>query len=186
MRRRILTLPLLLMLLLAATTSYNEIVWNKSTQLAWEDFNHNHQNDYYAALTASGISYSYTTKPTSYEVEICAVFDKDESWVNLDKASDRLLVHEDLHFDITELWTRRLRKAVQDASYVDGDVFNALYEKHIKGLAWMQAFYDEETHHSLRTKAQSNWERRVAAELILLDGHTSPIIIKSREMVAQQ
>lgn len=186
MRRRILTLPLLLMLLLAATTSYNEIVWNDNTPLAWEDFNHQHKNDHYAALTASGISYSYTTKPTSYEVEIYAVFDKDESWVNVNKASDRLLVHEDLHFDITELWTRRLRKAVQDATYVDGEVFNALYDKHIKGLTRMQAFYDEETHHSLRKKSQHNWEKRVALELTELRDYTDPIITKSREIVAQQ
>lgn len=186
MRRRILTLPLLTLLLLAATTSYNEIVWKDNPQLKWDDFSHNHKNDYYAALTASGISYSYTTKPTGYEVEIYAVFDKDESWVNLEKASDRLLVHEDLHFDITELWTRRLRKAVQEASYVDEDVLIALYDKHLKGLARMQAFYDEETHHSLRKKAQYNWEKRVAAELTILQGYTSPIIIKSREVVAQQ
>ncbi len=186
MRRRILTLPLLLMLLIAATTSYNEIVWKDNTPLVWEDFNHNHKNDYYAALTASGITYSYTIKPTAYEVEIYAVFDKDESWVNLDKASDRLLVHEDLHFDITELWTRRLRRAVQETSHIDADLLSALYEKHLKGLARMQAFYDDETHHSLRKKAQYNWEKRVAAELLLLGEYTNPIVVKQREIVAQQ
>ena len=186
MRRKINILLPIVLLLIAAGTTYNEIVWKDGTQLVWEDFNHQHQNEHYAALTASGISYSYTTKPAAYEIEIYAVFDRDESWVNTAKASDRLLVHEQLHFDITELWTRRLRKAVNDASFLNDEVLNSLYEKHLRGLSRMQAYYDDETHHSLRRKTQRNWENRVEQELALLQAYTAPIIVKEREVIARQ
>lgn len=186
MRRRIFMLPLLLLLLLAARATYNEIIWEDNPTLTWSDFDHHPKNDYYAALTASGISYSYTTKLTAYEIEIYAVFDKDESWVNMEKASDRLLVHEDLHFDIAELWTRKLRKAVQETNYVDAEVLDYLYEKHLNGLMRMQAYYDEETHHSLQKEAQVNWEAKVAAELHQLDMYRKAVLIKQREVVAQQ
>lgn len=54
MRRRILIIPVLA-ILLAATTTYNEIVLGNNKPLQWADFSHNHQDDNYAAVRASGL-----------------------------------------------------------------------------------------------------------------------------------
>jgi hypothetical protein len=185
MRRWELKLSLLLLVLTAANLSYNEVIWEESYKLDWADFSHNHQNEHYAALTASGISFSYTAKETTYDMEIFAVFDKDESWVNTQKASKKLLKHEQLHFDITELWTRKMRKAVSQTVYIDDDILNDLYVEHIQGLSKMQAFYDEESHHSLNNKMQQEWESGVKQELAKLSDYTSISVIKSRPIVAQ-
>lgn len=185
MRRWKLKLSIVLLVLTAANLSYNEVIWEESSKLDWADFSHNHQNEHYAALTASGISFSYTAKETTYDIEIFAVFDKDESWVNTKKASRKLLKHEQLHFDITELWTRKMRKAVTQAAYIDNAILSELYEEHLKGLSKMQAFYDEESHHSLNNKMQQEWEAGVQQELAKLSDYSSPTVIKTRPIVAQ-
>ena len=186
MRRKINILIPFVVLLVAATTTYNEIIWESNNPLEWQDFNTKPSNGHYDALTATAISYSYTTKATSYDVEVFAVFDKDESWVDKHKACDALLSHEQLHFDITELWTRRLRKAIVEARYVDEEILGDLYNKHLSGMARMQHYYDTETLHSQRNKPQQNWGKKVKQELVKLSEYTDPVIVKQREVVAQQ
>ena len=186
MRRRINILLPIAVLLIAATTAYNEKVWDSTNTLEWKDFNTQPSEAYYDALTATAISFSYTTKATTFDIEVFAVFDKDESWVNSHKASEALLSHEQLHFDITELWTRRLRRAISDARYLDEEILAELYDAHLKGMARMQQYYDAETHHSLRHKPQRNWSTRVRAELNKLSDYQSSLIVKPREVVAQQ
>jgi len=185
MRRWKLKLSLLLLVLTAAQLSYNEVIWDQESKLDWTDFNHSHKNDHYAALTASGISFSYTAKETTYDIEVFAVFDRDESWVNTKKASPKLLKHEQLHFDITELWTRKLRKAITHAEYIDDGVLNDLYDEHLQGLAKMQAFYDEESHHSLNRDMQKAWEEGVIKELNKLAAYQSTLVIKMRPVIVQ-
>ncbi|PCJ65007.1 MAG: DUF922 domain-containing protein [Bacteroidetes bacterium] len=185
MRRWELKIMVLLFVFTAVCFSYNEIIWNQNISLDWNDFSHKPQNDYYAALTASGISYSYTIKETSCDIEIFAVFDRDESWVNYEKATEMLLEHEQLHFDITEVWARKLRKSVLEATYIDNQVLDELYEEHLMGLIIMQAFYDEESHHSLHRNEQIVWEKRIQIELEKLKEYTEPMITRSYHIIVQ-
>lgn len=183
MRRWIIKI-LLLVLLCAATTAYNEIVWNSEAKLGWSDFGARPAGGHFAALTASGISYSYTAKQYSFEVEVYAVFDKDESWVDRDVATASLLVHEQLHFDITELWARKLRKAILESPNINNEVLAALYDKHLSGLVRMQHYYDEQSHHSLDKDMQDNWEKGIASELVKLADYDNAILVVGRDALA--
>ena len=185
MRRRITEITLLL-LLSAATCTYQEIVWEDTIKLDWADFNHKPAHDHYAALTASGIAYSYTAMPTGYEIEVYAVFDREESWVNIAQASAALLAHEQLHFDITELWTRKLRRALAHTSYVDDTVLDELYREHLQGLVRMQRLYDGETHHSLEQQNQQDWVDGVAQELAKLGAYQDAMIYKPKPMMVKR
>jgi hypothetical protein len=176
----------LLLLLSAATPTYNEIVWSSHAQLHWDDFNPVPQNKHYAAVTASGISFSYTTNATGYVAEIFAVFDKDESWVDTNFRTDALLKHERLHFDITELWTRKLRKAITEGQYEDTEALNILHDRHLEGLIHMQAFYDEETYHSLNIAEQREWDLAIASELNNLSSYQDAAIVKTKPFLAQK
>jgi hypothetical protein len=177
---------MLLGLLSAATCTYNEVVWQEDRPLVWSDFNQGHKNDYFAALTTSGITLSYTAKPTCYNIEVSAVFDKDLSWVNKQLATENLLTHERLHFDITELHTRLLRKRISELPYIDDIGLNNLYTQSINDLKQMQQDYDEETHHSLYTSEQLKWEKEIADQIIGLSAYENPTITKLKPVVAKQ
>ncbi len=174
------------MLFCAASTSYNEIIWTKHDPLVWDDFSHKPMNEHFGALTATGIPYSFTSKHTSFEIEVFAVFDRDESWVNKTFANEKLLAHEQVHFDITELWTRKLRKSIEEADFVNAEILNSFYNVHLSDLRRMQAFYDEETHHSLQSTEQQRWVNFVKKELQVLDAYQSSIIIRRNPIVVRQ
>jgi hypothetical protein len=123
-----------------------------------------------------------------------ATFDPDQSWWNAGapniwggigdglsrsqidnrrSAADRdrdLLRHEQLHFDLTELTARTIRRLFDDLPRVcrtPGS--NTAMEKSVAAAerAWAdeQAAYDRDTVHGTNLVAQRKWERRVQREL---------------------
>ena len=94
-------------------------------------------------------------------------FKKKESWTrNTD--SEQLLAHEQLHFDVTELYARKLRKKLSElkdpcskgASKVQG-----IYNSNFDELHEYQASYDKQTKHGINKKEQAKWVETVAKEL---------------------
>ncbi len=91
------------------------IAWDVSRKLAWEDFKGKpFKTAWAAATTASGISYEYTGRETKggYELEfsVGAYFYPEKSWYQPHLCDALVLSHEQLHFDISELFARKLRK----------------------------------------------------------------------------
>ncbi len=153
----------------------DRIKWDADRPLKWSDFKGTPDpNSEYGALTYSGFRYSYQYKsgPEGTEVlfDVETFFDKNSSWVR--KETDALLRHEQIHFDITELHARRLRKALRAYKVKGSETF----EEDIKEIAAkvnrerdeMQNLYDSETNHSLNTEEQRKWEGKVAK---LLQSH---------------
>src|SRR5690606_10295249 len=58
----------------------------------------------------------------TYQIYIVTCFNPRNSWVRKGAKSRELLYHERLHFDITELYARKLREAVRLSDY-DQDGF---------------------------------------------------------------
>ncbi len=150
--------------------------------LTWSDFKGAPDpKSPFSANTSSGISYSWSMKGSAtgkeYSYEVISFFIPGKSWVKNVNPSTNLLAHEQLHFDITELHARKLRKALVEFDFegarnlkVD---LQALYKKAEMERATMQKKFDMETGHSMNEAAQLEWQKFIKEELKKLDGFSS-------------
>ena len=159
-----------------------KIFWDTSAPLKWENFEGvpNPDNSFHANAN-SGISYSWSFKSSGKEVnfayEVQSFFLPKGSWVKPGKTSAELLAHEQLHFDITELYARKLRKKlkefdpekVKDIKQYLRDLYQTLEtERKV-----MQEKYDLETGHSQQESRQQEWQKKVQAEMAALKEFSS-------------
>ncbi|MFD0965038.1 DUF922 domain-containing protein [Pseudofulvibacter geojedonensis] len=170
MKKRIFILLLCFVQLLIAQDK--ELPWREDFKLTYSDFEGNpDKNHPYAAITYSGMSYGFSAEVVNdkvavdYNVECFFVANK--SWMKMYLADENLLAHEQLHFDITELYARKLRKLLSEMTFsenVKSEMRNAYEKCHEEKKAY-QNLYDEETNHSKIRLKQKEWELKVAKEL---------------------
>ena len=102
-------------------------------------------------------------------------FIKSKSWAK-SKNNDILLIHEQGHFDIAELFARKLRKAFAEYKFnyktVGKDIDN-LFLLNKQERAKMDALYDKETKHSQDKQQQILWNKRIKTELNKLKKYAS-------------
>ena len=165
-----------LIFVLCFTSAVNDedtIQWNESQKLSWTDFKGQKQPDSdAAAITASGITFSYSVKTTdnritSFDAQAEAHFYPESSWYIEDRCNDHILAHEQLHFDITELYVRifRYRLAKLQVSQNIKPQLNALHETVNKELADMQYQYDAQSENSINKLEQAKWDAYVVENL---------------------
>jgi len=172
----------LLSLFLCFASPDNEVTmsWHEGLKLTWNDFKGPKDTKSDAvAVTASGITFSYAVRKSNsrivdFKVVVEADFYPEKSWVVKELADDYILAHEQLHFDITELHVRKLRKQISEVkvSQYLGGVLNTLHQNMNKELAEMQQKHDTETNNSINKEAQEKWAKFVAAELKKYDDFT--------------
>ena len=77
------------------------------------------------------------------------------------------MLHEQLHFDITELYARKFRRRISNNTFTKdiASELNKLYGTIDKELEQTQNKYDSETEHSINTTMQEKWSNYVKAEL---------------------
>ena len=81
-----------------------------------------------------------------------------------------MLNHEQLHFDIAELFARKLRKELEKPRFTTAsteEIFSAVASFNME-LDKMQKRYDNETNHYRNKKKQKKWEIYVGEELAKL------------------
>jgi len=145
----------------AIASVQDDILWVSDRQLTWTDFQGepDYDNNFVKALTASSIRYSYGCQDGEIVYHIEAIFKKDQSWVKEEARTDYHLGHEQLHFDITELHARKLRKALNEEKFPCHRMY--AFEQTIKNYLsqWRteQLKYDRETFFSVKKEEQSNW-----------------------------
>lgn len=177
---------LMLGVVLLSTTlgfaQYDEykIPWKEDKKLSWSDFKAApDDNSNFHASTSSGLSFSWSLKKTGKDsefiYEVGSSFHPDHSWVKEGAPSDYLLAHEQLHFDITELFARKLRKEL--ASFKpEGNVkrdLNRLYQLNERERDKMQKLFDRESQHSLHKEYEAKWQEYVRRELKKLEKFSS-------------
>ena len=150
------------------------ILWSTTNDLEWDDFKAN--PDLYnnvAAVTASGLSFQYSTKKSStgelidYNFNIEAHFFPKDSWYKKESVNTTILNHERLHFDITELFARQFRKKLATTKFsknIDSEI-KAIYRNIKIALSKVQNQYDNETNHSRNLEKQKEWEIKINSEL---------------------
>ncbi|MFS4494029.1 DUF922 domain-containing protein [Maribacter sp. 2308TA10-17] len=153
---------------------YDTIPWNADRRLTWKDFNGKAPlNARAAATTASGITYRFSTSGTSNSIEvdfkIDTFFYPNKSWYQPELCDEVILSHEQLHFDISELYARKMRKRLAAATFTHKNVkakVKAIYRNINEELSEFQNQYDSETNFSRDREQQAIWNEKIAKMLL--------------------
>lgn len=148
------------------------VSWNENFRLTWADFKGKvPPGEPTAATTASGISYSYSANLLHHEVhldfEVNAYFYPNESWYKPQVCNENTLAHEQLHFDITELYARRMREKLRRTSFSDDvkEEVRKIYRDILHELQEYQEKYDWQTNFSRNWEKQLEWNKKIANAL---------------------
>ncbi len=162
----------------AKQESKDVILWDENRLLTWDDFKGKPERRFAAASTAYDILKSVIKKDeAAAQITIKAVFFCKTSWKNSYWAESTILAHEQRHFDIVELFSRKLRKLLQETKYKShADVetkADSLYAIIDKEMDAYQDVYDEESDGSMDGDKQRVWNKKVAAELKALEQYNN-------------
>lgn len=150
------------------TEASKQITWSSNRKLTWNDFQKEADaNDPLHAMASTNIAVKATCQNNVMVYDVKCQFSQNESWTK-NKVSVNLLQHEQLHFDITELYARQLRqKLSQQKSLCSGDKnkFKAVVNKVFADWQKAQVRYDNESHHGIDDAKQAAWTQNVATQL---------------------
>jgi hypothetical protein len=146
------------------------LLWNEFYKLQWDDFQGEPDpgslGDAGTAVRIKAAPF-LVKKEIKYDIE--AFFNRKKSWVR-DK-SRSLLAHEQLHFDIAELYARKIRKKVrelQDRGVDNIKTYNAAIHELLLESNNVDAQYDLETLHGALSKKQAAWAQKIKEQLAQL------------------
>lgn len=147
------------------------IIWGQA-EITWKDFlGKKMQSGRYEAVTYAGISFA----KDSSDWKIFSFFIKKYSRKN--DTSEYLLAHEKYHFNVVEIFARKIRKDVIEKSISPDSTnqFNNYISKLWVEVEKMQRDYDNETNHSIDKIAQQNWQTKIDKKLDSLQAYKSII-----------
>lgn len=160
-----------------------KIYWQEDQKLIWDNFKspiNRKNNPDVAAYTNCGWEYSVvkSTNPKSpVKIEIKTIFNEDKSWKDAKKINDYILLHEQKHFDIVELFVRKFRKIVSEKVRTSGDynkLFKAVYNEISNDYKNFQISYDKETRHGMNKEKQAEYNALISEELENLKSYQTP------------
>jgi hypothetical protein len=161
----------------------NYVVWNEAKKLDLTDF-----KAIVKPLDAKGINMAACCATSIYmesqknfrliwdgkinNVKIISFFDCGRSWFDKNYLYNNILEHEQIHFDITELIARRLRKEVYFKP-LSLKVLQAKYNKSLEDLNKIQTKFDSDTNHGILHNRQIEWNRHIQEELSSLSQYAN-------------
>ncbi len=134
---RILIISLVGLLFLSSVYQNDcKILWQPNVKLSWDDFEGNpdeniktaHYTITPKAVSFIGVSFNYVKKEGKYDVVIQPYFDKCKSFYN-DTTDYLILEHEQCHFNISEIYARKMRKKIkqlQNSGIYDKDKYGEI------------------------------------------------------------
>ncbi len=159
---------LFVVIILSSFQSDNKIFWKENTLLTWDDFKGKPDaSSPYKALTKSVVTIDIKTKGMEAFLTIQNYFDKNLSWTK-DKSNAYLLSHEQTHFNIAEVWTRKFRQKIKGKTFELKSFQRDLNDMHSeihRESKIIQMEYDKETEHSVNETNQQKWNKKINNEL---------------------
>jgi hypothetical protein len=143
------------------------IRWSEDQKLTWADYKGKPKPDSDAAASTAtylGIEYNFGNK--GFDYKITCSFSKTRSW-GLHK-TDYILAHEQGHFDIAELFARKLHKEMINYKFnkkTFKDDLKNIYLSITAAKEQMQNDYDKETNHSIIKDKQEEWLKKIDEQL---------------------
>jgi len=151
------------------------IIWNQYKKLNWEDYNGEIDSDMYGSAYTV---YRIEIIPNKIfvddkdqiqnidDVNIVTYFYKNKSWTT--SYGIPLLAHEQLHFDIAELFARKIRKRFSELKNNKEYRFSQYqmeYDKLMNACKNFQKKYDRETKHGSDIGVNKHWVNTVKNSL---------------------
>jgi hypothetical protein len=152
--------------------SGDTIFWNKEYRLKWSDFRG--KPDATPFMAQSNCAFTFKPQQSvkdgimELHVFLNANFDKNSSWVKPGQQKDSLLAHEQLHFDICEVYIRKLKKTMLDFTFNPMEMneqIRIMFESAWKDYQDAQQKYDDETMHGLISDKQLVWRMDISEQL---------------------
>ena len=162
------------------------ILWKKSRLLTWDDFKGKPERRFAVASTHY-VLYRYVSKDNAgIYANVLACFLPKESWKRKSYSDEYILRHEQKHFDIVELYARKLRKALISITVINEadaqEKLDSLYKIYDKEMDVFQDLYDDETNNSMDSKKQQQWEVAIDTAIESLnDQQASSIKLKLKK-----
>ena len=178
------------------TAPLQEIPWSADRPLTWGDFlgvvDPNAPAER-VAITAASIRWGYeyriernsgdcAYRITSVHSE--ATFGRRDSWVRPEHRNAAVLIHEQGHFDLTQIFERMfneraaeligVRNSCEGSTFEEASKFaerraaalvQTVFDSIWQGLATAQAAYDGQTRHGIETEPQTLWTNRIRRAL---------------------
>ena len=155
----------------AVVDERSTITWNEFYKLQWHDFQGDPQE---SSIGDAGTVVQIKAKPylvkKQVRYDVYALFNRKKSWAR--DYSESLLAHEQLHFDIAELYARKIRKKIRelnDRGVNDVKKYNTAIQFLLQESNEVDAQYDLETLHGALSKKQASWVKKVKGELAALN-----------------
>ena len=158
----------------------DELSWNEYYRLQWDDFQGEpDKNSLGDAATAVRIKAKPFIVKKKIHYDVVAIFTRNKSWYR--DTSPELLAHEQLHFDIAELYARKIRRQIAEMKRQgvnDIKTFNTAIHELLLESNQVDAQYDAETLHGAMTRKQAAWSDKIKGELASLKkfGKTKRVI----------
>lgn len=162
-------LAFIFLFIIGLSNAQDKIFWNENRKLVWADFQSKTQpnTSKAAATTFCGISYllkSPTKKFTSKEVKIQSFFVPSKSWTHNEHETDLVLMHEQSHFDIAELFARRFRKLISDKT-MDAKMLQKYYTEIYDDYKDYQQDYETVTNNGRIHDKQYEYTEKIKQEI---------------------
>jgi hypothetical protein len=164
-----------------SSDTHDKLYWDERNQLAWSDFKEvgTLRGNEVAHVNTGTEIHLISYKNNSAKYQIRAFICKSNTLVKKGKQNPHLLNHEQVHFDIRELYTRKLRKVFATQVFKEDsfeNAFNQITTLKYKECIDYQELYDSETNHSKNKEKQEEWNKRIAKELEELEAYSNPVV----------
>ena len=133
------------------------------------------------AVTVSSLSYKSELRGRSAMIKISALFLPSKSWTLYPKLehAEEALNHEKRHFDICEIYARKIRQEISNARlnrYNFNVEVGSIFKKLVTEYRAMQTRYDSETRHSVDREQQKKWNSYIDSQLASLSDYSHPTV----------
>jgi hypothetical protein len=154
----------------------DSICWRTGYKLQWSDFKGvPPEGNPWQAVCATEISANGYWEGKYPNYEVTHYFFSGKSWTK-DTASTILLEHERLHFDIREVFARKIRLTVEslrNRRETKVSVYDIAIQSLLRQCKEWTELYDEETSHGLRPSKQREWAIKIQKELSALSKYAT-------------
>ena len=166
----VLTLPLL-----SFSQDKEELIdWTITRPLTWSDYKGSpDSNSDAAASTTTYLGIEYTLDQKGFGWKIQCSFSITKSWGR--SKTPHVLKHEQGHFDIAEIFARKLNKEMKEYQFSQTTYktdLKAIYTSITTEKETLQDQYDRETDHSRKKEEQVEWEKKIEKMLAELKDYS--------------
>ena len=149
-------------------SNQDKFQWSSQRKITWEDFKGHSASRNAVVSATTSCRFGYRINPDLKTVLVTNEFICYQSSVKPDRKTPALLAHEQLHFDLCEVYARRLRQSLAVATLTPNNIESLTKEIFLSTYSAYKAAqsqYDEETNHGLEPQAQARWSQKITQAL---------------------